>query len=310
MRGRRVAVEMADVDRWCQRHLGSAVAEIVFRDGYLSTVLGVRLDSGRAVVVKIRQPAHRLAACVRVHRTLFESNFACPEPLVDLEPLGPWVASAEAMVTGGDPFPSSGRSPVPFGRALARLVALMPDPAGLPSLDPPLPWTGPDRNQEHPWPWPDDRDIDLNAVSGPAWIDEAGRAARLRLEAARDRPVLGHGDWYTANLRWSGDELLAVWDWDSVIAAPEPVVAGLAAALYPAIRSGTEATIEESEAFLDAYGTERGRSFSSDEVELAWAAGMWNRSFDAKKQFVTEGLPRSLTEEEAAERRQRAGAGR
>jgi|HubBroStandDraft_2_1064218.scaffolds.fasta_scaffold115376_2 hypothetical protein len=29
----------------------------------------------------------------------------------------------------------------------------------------------------------------------------------------------------------------------------------------------------------------RGRSFSDEELGKAWAAGLWNRSFDAKKQF-------------------------
>jgi hypothetical protein len=120
---------------------------------------------------------------------------------------------------------------------------------------------------------------------------------------------VGHGDWYTANVRWVGDQLLVVWDWDSVISAPEPVVAGLAAAVYPATREGTEATVGETEGFLVAYGAARGRTFSPDEAEQAWAAGLWNRSFDAKKQFATDGHPRSLTEEEAAERRRRAGAG-
>ena len=35
--------------------------------------------------------------------------------------------------------------------------------------------------------------------------------------------------------------------------------------------------------------------------EEAWAAGLWNRSFDAKKQFSTEGKVDSLTESESLE---------
>ena len=286
-------IEVAELDRWCQVYLRSAVRQVVFRAGYLSTVLGVRLESGRSAVVKIRKPAGRLEACARVHRVLFERGFPCPEPLVDLKPFGPWIASVEAMVTGGESLPSCGRTPAPSALALGLLVS--------------LPWTGPDPNQKELWPFPDDRDIDLNTVGGPDWIDEAGRAARLRLESAQGRSVVGHGDWYTANTRWVDDELLVAWDWDSVIAAPEPVVAGLAAAVYPATREGTEATIRETESFLEAYCAGRGRSFSANETELAWAAGLWNRSFDAKKQFASEGRTRSLTEGEAAERRRRAG---
>jgi hypothetical protein len=104
--------------------------------------------------------------------------------------------------------------------------------------------------------------------------------------------------------------LLAAFDWDSVIAAPEPVIVGLAAAMYPATNAGTEASVDETQEFLDAYASARARDISDEEVEEAWAAGLWNRSFDAKKQFSTEGKARSLTESESLERRRRAGVGR
>ncbi len=65
--------------------------------------------------------------------------------------------------------------------------------------------------------------------------------------------------------------------------------------------AGTEATVEESAAFLDAYQDARG-PFGDDELAKAWAAGLWDRSFDAKKQMVTEGEPKSLSETEAVQR--------
>jgi hypothetical protein len=281
--------------------LGAGLDSVLFSDGHLSTVLGVRLTSGTQIVVKIRPRADRLRGCVTVHRLLFERGFPCPEPLVDLEAMDGFVASAEAMVTGGDRYPSSGRSPAPFAAALARLVGLAPLPSEIPSLDPRPPWMAPDFGAAELWPVPDERDVDLNAVDGPAWIDEAGRVARTRLAASTLPIVIGHGDFYTGNLRWIGDDLSAVWDWDSVIAASEPVIAGLAAAVYPASDAGTEATVEESKAFLDAYQAERGR-FSDDELAEAWAAGLWIRSFDAKMQSATEGGPKSLMEAEAIER--------
>jgi Phosphotransferase enzyme family len=306
-----IEVEPLEVDRWCRNHLGSGIDEELFRYGHLSAVIGIRLISGPQVVVKIRRASDRLVACASAHRVLFERGFPCPEPLVDLEPFGEGkgVASAEKMIVGGDPFPNSGRSPEPFAEALAQLVALAPKSEELDTLDPAPPWTFPPFGTDL-WPRPDDRDIDLNEVSGPAWIDESGWAARDRLQALGGPPIIGHGDWYTANLRWAGDGLLAAFDWDSVIAAPEPVIVGLAAAVYPATYAGTEASIDETEEFLDAYMSARARGFSDDELEQAWAAGLWNRSFDAKKQFATEGKVESLTEGESLERQRRAGVGR
>jgi hypothetical protein len=217
--GRRLRVEIADVDRWSRTYLAAGIDAVLFCDGYLSTVLGVELTSGAQIVVKIRTDAGRLHGCAAVHRQLFERGFPCPEPILDLEPMDGLVASAEAMMRGGNLYPRSGRSPVPFASALARLVSLAPLVAEVPSLEPPPPWTAPDLGAAVLWPAPDDRDVDLNSVGGPEWIDEAGRAAKTRLAASGSPLVVGHADWYTGNLRWRGDDLYAVWDWDSVIAA-------------------------------------------------------------------------------------------
>jgi hypothetical protein len=67
--------------------------------------------------------------------------------------------------------------------------------------------------------------------------------------------VVGHGDWYTGNLRWNGQQLHVAYDWDSIMADTEPIVVGLAAAVFPSTLAGTEATIEETQAFIDAYVT-------------------------------------------------------
>jgi len=40
--------------------------------------------------------------------------------------------------------------------------------------------------------------------------------------------ICGHCDWLADNLRWSGDDLLVVHDWDSVTAGSKAVLAGFA----------------------------------------------------------------------------------
>jgi Ser/Thr protein kinase RdoA (MazF antagonist) len=305
LRWHHVQAEAVDLDGWCALHLGAGVHSVLFSEGFLSTVFGVRLTSGIDVVVKIRARAERLLGCAAVHRMLYERGYPCPEPLVDLEALSGFAASAEAMTPGGEPCPSTDRSPQPFAAALAELVALAPMPTEVPSLLPLPSWTTPDFTSDELWPTPDDADIDLNAAETPHWIDESALAARARLAVSASPIVIGHGDFYTDNFRWIGDRLLAVWDWDSVIAASEPMIAGMAAAIYPRSSAGTEASVEESEAFLDAYQAERGR-FSDDELSEAWAAGLWTRCIDAKLQSAIQGRPKSLTEVEASERCRRS----
>ena len=297
-----------DVAGWCRAHLGAEPVDEIFRVTHLSDVVGVRLADGREVVVKVRPAAARLHACFEVHRHVFEAGFPVPEPLVPPTPFGDRVASAECYLAGGDSLPSRGRDPEIAARAFARLMALTPSPDTLSSLAPAPPWVAWDHDEGGLWPRPDDIDIDLNSVDGPQWADEAAAAARARLSRRLPaRRVVGHGDWYTENVKWADDELHVVHDWDSAIADTEAAIVGITAAIYPASEPGNEATVDETGAFIEAYADARGRTFTSDEVEVAWAAGLWLRSFDAKKQHARDGEPRSLTKAEASERRALAG---
>lgn len=301
-------VDSRHLAEWCERHLGSPPAEELFRDGYLSAVIGIRLGDSREVVVKVRPFSPRLAGCVEVHRRLFSSGFPCPEPLTGAFPLADWLATAEGYLPCGAALPASGRSARTFAEPFARLIELAPRPGDVPSLHPPPAWTAWSHQEGGLWPWPDDRDIDLNAVDGPSWVDDAGRRARDRLRAEVTEAMIGHGDWYAGNLRFSGDQLVVAHDWDSVITESEAVLVGFAAAMYPTVSPGEESTIGETEDFIAAYAEARGREFSAEELERCWAAGLWQRAFDSKKQHAANETVRSLTENEALERLRLAGA--
>lgn len=272
-------------------------------------VIGLRLADGRAVVVKVRPDSPRVAACVSVQRRLFESGYPCPEPLTSAVPFADGVATAEAYVPGGTPLPSPGRAAWAFAGAFARLIALAPPVGEVPPLDPPPAWADWNHAGAGLWPPPEDGDVDLDDVIGPAWIDDAGRRARDRLRAGAGEAVIGHCDWLAANLRWNGEEPLVVHDWDSVAADREAVLAGFAAALYSTAGEKQLATVEETQQFLTAYRDAHGRELSEDELEQAWAAGVWTRAYDAKCEHVAGQPISSLTEDEARERLRRAGIG-
>lgn len=303
------AVDPARLARWCEEHLGSPPAKEIFRSGHLSAVFGLRLADSRAVVVKVRPHSPRVAACVVVQRRLFESGYPCPEPLTGAAPLGDSIATAEEYAPGGTLLPSADGAARAFAEAFARLVTLAPRPAEAPSLDPPPPWAAWNHAESGLWPRSEDPDVDLNEVAGPGWIDDTGRRARDRLRADAAEPVIGHCDWLAGNLRWDGDNLLMVHDWDSLTADSEAVLVGFAAALYSTASVEEPATVEETRRFLAAYRDARGREFSPDELERSWAAGVWTRAYDAKYQHAAGQPVLSLTEDAARERLRRAGIG-
>lgn len=255
---------------------------MIFSVQQISSVTGLRLSDGRRVVVKVRPPAERIRTCAAVQQLLWERGFPCPQPLAGPAPYGDAIATAEALVDGGGALPRGASAPH-FARKLAQLVGLIAEAEAPGTLDPVPYWT----NWDHDLggTWPPDPSVDMNARSGPDWLERAGAASRARLRAGAPlRNVIGHADWESQNLLWSGTELHVAHDWDSLVRRPEAVIAGMASLMFPSTGSANEAaTIEESETFLDTYQVERRRRFADDELELAWASGLWIGAWKAKK---------------------------
>jgi hypothetical protein len=300
---------------WCRRWLGAEPTDILFQQGHLSQVTGLRLASGVAVVLKARPPSARLAACVAVQRHLWAAGFPCPEPLAGPAPLGPFSATAELLIEGGVQLDLTDESPRLFAEALAWLVRLAPPVGSVPTLEPSLPWVGWDHDQPGTWPVADDIDVDLNAHVGPAWLEDAGTRVRRRLNRPTALPlVVGHADWESQNVRWVERRLHVVHDWDSVVALREATIAGAASAVFTASGApNTSATLDQSEFFLMAYAAARGQPWTDEERELTWAAGLWVRVFNAKKATLRPGgeapsPSRLRLEAEVGERLRRAGA--
>jgi len=304
---RRPAVDIEALTEWCTRWLGAAPTAELFGTGNLSAVTGLRLTDGREVVVKVRPSTPRLAGCAAVHRALWRAGFPCPEPLVGLQPLNDYAASAEALVPDVDQ-PPDGELAALSAAALARLVDEAPGPRSVPSLAPSPSWVGWDHTEPGLWPRSEGVDADLNACPEPQWLDRVAAAVRDRLRACARDPVIGHGDWHPGNLRWQGPKLIAVHDWDSVICQPEPAIAGFAAVSFLGIDSpAPSAAVEDSAAFLDAYQQARGCRWTSEDRAAFWAAGLWQRAVDAKTHSLDGDPERVLTRHEARARLARAG---
>jgi Ser/Thr protein kinase RdoA (MazF antagonist) len=307
-----VRIEEVDdraIARWCAMWLRARPAEILAGGGHLSRVSELLLANGRRVVVKVRPEQTRLTACTYVQRHLWRAGFPCPEPLVGPLPFGAGgelVASAEAYVPGGEMVPADvpGASQA-YATLLARMLRLAPPAAALPPLEPSPPWNAWNHRGGGVWPPADDRTDDLNAIPETSWLDEVGRAVQSRLADYGPRSVVvGHGDFEAQNIRWNSLTPHVVHDWDSVIAGPEAVIVGFAAAAWPQ-GAGPPATIDETAEFLDRYRAVAPRAWATDDVEAAWAAGLWMRAFNEKK-YRIDGVT-ALEPDEAVERLRRAG---
>jgi hypothetical protein len=101
-----------------------------------------------------------------------------------------------------------------------------------------------------------------------------------------------------------------VHDWDSLAWQPEAALAGAASGAFANDSPPTLAPIASSAAFLSAYQDFRGRRFTVEEREIAWAASLWAAAHNARWEALLGDPPVSgdAVRVQAAERLRRANA--
>jgi Phosphotransferase enzyme family len=135
------------------------------------------------------------------------------------------------------------------------------------------------------WSRPHDGHFDFAATAqGAEWIDELAAAAQA-VPVAGDL-VIGHGDWRAENLRFTGTQISAVYDWDSLVTIREPRLVGSACGHFTSdyrrddIRQ--RPTLDEALAFVTDYEHPRGAPFSPDERRTVRAALVEGAAYGAR----------------------------
>jgi Ser/Thr protein kinase RdoA (MazF antagonist) len=298
---------------WCVDRLGAGPVGVLFAQRSISAVFGLRLAGGRDVVVKAREDDGRAASCVAAQNRLAERGFPCARPLTPAVRVDSTVDSlavhAEEFRPGGEQLP--GDSPdvaVRYAEVFARLMAELADV----TVPPPLPnprWARWDHPDSGPWPAIDFLDERDQRVV-PEYVVDTAERVRKRLLAADLPCVLGHADYEAQNLRWRDGKVWAVHDWDSLGWQPEAALVGTASAVFPKTGPATLPPIESSEAFLAAYQDLRGRRFTAEEQEIAWAASLWTAAHDTRWEALhgRNPLPGNELRTQSAARLRRANA--
>jgi hypothetical protein len=297
---------------WCRRELGARPVEQLIGSAHMCEVVGVRLDDGRCVVVKSRpDPTRRSISCVAVQRRAAERGFPCARPLTGATFVDGRAVHAEEWRPDGEILRGDGLAVAArFATLFAELMSIIQD---LP-VPPPLPnpeWVHWDHDGPGPWPPNERHDTRPGAAELPERLVEIAGRARTRLAAAGSMPrVLGHADWETQNLRWQNDSPHAVHDWDSIAWLPEAALVGAASGAFASAEVPTLAPLSSSEAFIARYERARGRAFTADEREVAWAASLWTALHNARVEFLWDCPPAALTQvlTQGAERLRRARA--
>jgi hypothetical protein len=278
----------AEIESFVSEQL-DVVTDALFYSTSVGIVAGLRLTNGLEVVVKVHRwnvSVERLDAVQRVQMHLSTIGVPAPRPMVGAKPLGTGLAVVEELRRGG----------VADGHQLEVRKALAEGLYGLVRSSKPLvdhvelgaPLVLLDCGEEL-WPEPHDLRFDFKGTSvGAEWIDELGREARRRLFKAPGEPSIGHFDWRVENLGFTHGVISAIYDWDSLGCAPEPVIVGCAAAQYTAVwdehATNPLPNLEEMRSFVDYYENARGATFTLRERELLDAANLWSCAYGARCQ--------------------------
>jgi hypothetical protein len=95
---------------------------------------------------------------------------------------------------------------------------------------------------------------------------------------------VAQADWTCGNVRFHHGQISCSYDWDSLAAAPEPVLVGLAASSFTEGSSAgaTTPTTAEVTGFLRDYEQVRSDPFSDSEQRTAAAAVIWVLAYNAR----------------------------
>jgi hypothetical protein len=282
--------------RHVRRHLAADVQSILFQSGRVAAVYGLRLSDGTEIVAKVhRRPVNigRLAAATACQRILADHGFPCPRPLAGPAITDGRVAVLESRLDRGEP--GDAHQPE-LRRAMARALAEQVDllrarsAAALAALADPPAWAAYERG---PWPMPHDPIFDFTTTpAGFEWLD---RLAQQAAEALGPRPApdaIGHSDWECQNVRFSDGQVSTAYDWDSLLAHSEPILAGLAAGAHPSggIPRADAPTPDEVTAFLADYDECRATAFTRSQQTAAVAAATWRLAYNARCVLSAEAL--------------------
>ena len=122
-------------------------------------------------------------------------------------------------------------------------------------------------------------------LAGAEWIDLfAGRTHSI--DSSNARPLLGHADWRAEHLRFDRDQIVAVFDWDSLILKPETQLVGTSAASFTADWSREDCRQipepDDIRSYINAYEIARGMPFTAGEKKSIFASCVYSIAYGAR----------------------------
>lgn len=260
------------VDDCARTNLRCAPERALFAEKSVGFVVGLELEDGDQVVLKLFHPDLQLPHLEAIHRCLAyltRSGFPTTPQRGELFATPHAQLGAFYSLISGDLH--TGHEP-PVRLQLATLLARMAsvlrelDCVGLPDAP---------GHQEQLWQASNRSFLSTAATSEFRWIDDIGASAQRTLKAASLPLQPAHMDWGVKNSRFHAGDVVVVYDWDSLCCASEAEMVGRAAAQFTAqwqLPAGLVPSSTEALAFVREYEAAARRPFDPDEWQVLRAS--------------------------------------
>ncbi len=306
------ASEIAElIDRFCQRHLGSPTLECLFYRSSVGCVIGIELANHERIVLKAYQerwPKGFLDAVGTVQQHLAAQNFPCAVPVLAATPLHDRsnLVIAETWLPDPGMVPLHGpKAQVISAEGLARQIELCRELGDLRGLS------------EHPqgesagqlYPVPHSPLFDfVGTSSGAEWIDSYAARGQGQRRLDTTQPIVAHTDWCARNVRIVED-LVAVYDWDSLALVCESTAVGQAAAIWSVTSEpgGTNfPSAGQIATYISQYEAASGRSFDVEQWRAAGGAACYLLAYIARCEHSLAVVGRARPDQHGASARLRS----
>jgi hypothetical protein len=306
--------EIAELfERFCVGMLGTRPLGALFYVASAGCVLGIHLESGEDIVVKVFQDrwgASLLSAVQAAQELVAAGGIPCALPL---SAPARFAADRNNLALVETWLPDPGMLPGRSSRGrrisaggLARQITLCSGMASDERLAQ-HPLRTPDRDL---YPAPHSPLFDFAATAaGAEWIDELARRALSISQQTDDALVVAHMDWSARNVRFNEWGLLAVYDWDSVSLVGESTAVGQAAMTWSvtADAGGTEfPEMDDVLAFVDDYDRAQGGDLTLDQLRAARASAIYSLAYTARCEHSLDARGLARADQDAARRRLRS----
>ncbi|EFH83772.1 hypothetical protein [Ktedonobacter racemifer] len=277
---------------FCEAELGQQPAEALFFFCSIGVVFGLEMPGKQRIVIKAHKPERPLTLLTQmgdVQRYLVARGYPCPCPVAGPRPLGKGLATIDELVDEGvfrDAHDPAVRKAI--ATALRELIQLLrhveQDGIDPTPFDLRLP-------SDVLWPKPHNAIFDFEATrEGAEWIDELAWKVKRIIEADEREPILAHGDFSANQMRFVGDHLRMVYDWDSLTLRSELVSVGATASTFtyseqPGI-TNVETTHADAAAFISDYEAARQQPFTPEEQRIIQAATLLGQLYGTRCQHA------------------------